>query len=137
MPLRSDFMNMKFRKLEIFSLFCFMTLAFQNVFPQCEISVGKGKSAEDWNAAFTQNGPGKGLEPEEMSGWTGADSTISLELPNGDTAFFFSDSFIAESPAKSGDGRVTVNKNGLRLREPNCLPPFCGPEPEHIHYVYN
>jgi len=114
-------------KYRIFNIVCLLTLAFQNAFSQCEITVGKGSSAADWDAAFTQNGPG----------WTGADSTISLELPNGDTAFFFSDSFIAENPAKPGDGRVFVNENGLRLREPNCLPPICGAKPEHIHYVYN
>lgn len=99
----------------------------QSAFAQCDISVGKGTPATEWNDAFTRNGPG----------WTGADTTVSLELPNGDTAFFFSDSFIAEDPAKPGDGRVNVDANGLRTREPNCLPPFCGPKPEHIHYVYN
>lgn len=114
-------------KYKIFSFVCLLAFAFQNVFSQCEISVGKGRSAEDWDKAFTRNGPG----------WTGADSTISLELPSGETAFFFSDSFIAESPEKPGDGRVSVNENGLRYREPNCLPPVCGPRPEHIHYVYN
>lgn len=103
------------------------TLLSNAVFPQCEISVGKGEPAAEWDEIFTRSGPG----------WTGADSTFSLELPNGDTAFFFSDSFIAEDPAKPGDGRVQVNANGLRTREPNCLPPFCGPSPEHIHYVYN
>lgn len=133
----------KFKKLmksvnyKILSLVFLLTFAFQNAFPQCEISVGKGKAAEDWNKIFTQNGPGTGLEPDGMAGWTGADSTISIELPSGDSAFFFSDSFIAESPAKPGDGKVYTNENGLRLREPNCLPPFCGPKPEHIHYVYN
>ena len=114
-------------KFKIFSFICLLAFAFQNLFAQCAISVGKGRSAGDWDAAFTRNGPG----------WTGADSTISLELPSGETAFFFSDSFIAEDPAKSGDGRVFVDENGLRLREPNCLPPVCGPRPEHIHYVYN
>ena len=114
-------------KYKIFSLICLLTFAFQSAFSQCELSIGKGRSAEDWNKTFTQNGPG----------WTGADSTISIELPNGETAFFFSDSFIAENPAKDGDGRVYENENGLRLRQPNCLPPVCGPKPEHIHYVYN
>jgi len=104
---------------------------------QCTLSVGKGVPADDWNAEFTQNGPGTGLEPADGPGWTGADSTISIELPNGNTAFFFSDSFIGESPAKPGDGRVSVDNNGLRMREPNCLPPICGPKPEHIHYVFN
>lgn len=128
---------MKFINYKIFSLFCLLIFAFQNAFPQCEISVGKGRPADDWNKIFTQDGPGKGLEPEGIPGWTGADSTISLELPSGDTAFFFSDSFIAESPEKPGDGRVYTNENGLRMREPNCLPPICGPKPESIHYVYN
>ena len=124
-------------KFKIFSIVCLLAFAFQSVFPQCEISVGKGESAEDWNQIFTQNGPGTGLEPTGSAGWTGADSTISIELPNGNTAFFFSDSFIAESPEKPGDGRVFTNENGLRMREPNCLPPICGPKPETIHYVYN
>ncbi len=128
---------MKSTNYKILSLIFLLTLAFQNVLPQCEISVGKGKAAEDWNKIFMQNGPGTGLEPEGSAGWTGADSTISIELPNGDSAFFFSDSFIAESPQMPGDGRVFTNENGLRLREPNCLPPVCGPKPEHIHYVYN
>lgn len=104
---------------------------------QCELSVGKGEKAEAWNRIFTQNGPGTGLEPNGMPGWTGADSTISIVLPNGDTAFFFSDTFLGEYPAKPGDGRISVNENGLRMREPNCLAPICGPKPEHIHYVYN
>ena len=128
---------MKSINYKLLSLLFLLAFAFQNAFPQCEISVGKGKSAEDWNKIFTQNGPGTGLEPEGSAGWTGADSTISIELPNGDSAFFFSDSFIAESPQMPGDGRVFTNENGLRLREPNCLPPVCGSKPEHIHYVYN
>ncbi|MEZ5428979.1 MAG: hypothetical protein R2747_22225 [Pyrinomonadaceae bacterium] len=128
---------MKHLCLKIFCILSLLALSAQAVFPQCEISVGKGERAADWDQTFTQNGPGKGLEPAGMPGWTGADSTISIELPNGDSAFFFSDSFIAESPAKPGDGRVYTNENGLRLREPNCLPPICGPKPEHIHYVYN
>ncbi len=128
---------MKFKIARIFVALALLALGAQVAFPQCAIKAGKGRSAADWDATFTQNGPGTGLEPADGPGWTGADSTISIELPNGDSAFFFSDSFIAESPAKPGDGRVYVNENGLRLRHPNCLPPVCGPEPEHIHYVYN
>jgi hypothetical protein len=97
------------------------------IFPQCDIEVGKGEPASEWDSIFTRNGPG----------WTGADSTFSLELPNGDSAFFFSDSYIAEDPPKPGDGAAYTNENGLRMRKPNCLPPFCGPAPEVIHYVYN
>jgi hypothetical protein len=102
-------------------------MSTQQVLSQCEITVGKGEAATKWNDQFTQNGPG----------WTGADTTVSIELPNGNSAFFFSDSFIAEDPAKPGDGAVYANENGLRMRKPNCLPPICGPKPEHIHYVYN
>ncbi len=97
------------------------------VFPQCGIAVGQGAPAPEWNEIFTRNGPG----------WTGADTTVSIELPNGDSAFFFSDSYISEDPALPGDGSVYTNENGLRLRKPNCLPPICGPKPEVIHYVYN
>lgn len=97
------------------------------VFPQCGITVGQGAPAPEWNEIFTRNGPG----------WTGADTTVSIELPNGDSAFFFSDSYISEDPALPGDGSVYTNENGLRLRKPNCLPPICGPKPEVIHYVYN
>jgi hypothetical protein len=106
-----------------------MAAAFlaQPAFSQCDIRVGKGEPATAWDDQFTRSGPG----------WTGADSTFSLLLPNGDTAFFFSDSYIAEDPAMPGDGAVQVNANGLRTRKPNCIPPVCGPAPEAIHYVYN
>lgn len=102
-------------------------LSTHSVLPQCEITVGKGQPAAEWNDQFTQNGPG----------WTGGDTTVSIELPNGNSAFFFSDSYIAEDPAKPGDGAVYTNENGLRMRKPNCIPPICGPAPEVIHYVYN
>lgn len=118
-------------KFKIFSLICLLTFAFQNIFAQCDISVGKAKVAEDWNEIFTIN------TATDSATWTGADSTISLELPNGDAAFFFSDSFVAEYPSLPGDGRIYVNENGLRMREPNCIPPICGSKPEHIHYVFN
>lgn len=118
---------MKLRTKDILQIVLVAFLFLTETFPQCDITVGKGEPATEWNDIFTRNGPG----------WTGADSTISIELPNGDSAFFFSDSFIAEDPARPGDGRVNVNANGLRTREPNCLPPICGPAPEHIHYVYN
>ncbi|HEX6279920.1 MAG TPA: hypothetical protein VFZ49_07875 [Pyrinomonadaceae bacterium] len=111
----------------ISSILLVISLFVQTALGLCEISVGKGESATEWNEIFTRNGPG----------WTGADTTVSIELANGDSAFFFSDSFIAEDPPKLGDGAVYTNANGLRLRRPNCIPPFCGPAPEVIHYVYN
>jgi hypothetical protein len=94
---------------------------------QCPIFPSKGIIASDWDAIFTQDGPGKGLEPGGSAGWTGGDSTYSLLLPNGDSAFFFSDSYIAESPKTKGDGTVTRSPTGLRTTEINCLPPICDP----------
>lgn len=92
-----------------------------------------GTKAEEWDDIFTQDGPGKGLEPEGSPGWTGGDSTYSLLLPNGDTAFFFSDSYIGESPRTKGDGTVTPSANGLRTTELNCLPPMCEPAASIFH----
>jgi len=114
-----------FRSVVLILFVC--SLLSSAVFPQCDILTGKGESAAEWNSIFTRNGPG----------WTGGDTTVSIELPNGDSAFFFSDSYIAEDPAMPGDGAVFTNSNGLRTRKPNCLPPMCGPKPEVIHYVYN
>lgn len=120
-----------------FNIALILAVTVQSAFPQCDINVGKGVSAEEWNDDLAMTEPGKGLAVPNNPALTGADSTISLLLPNGDTAFFFSDSFIAEYPEKPGDGRIYLNENGLRMRKPNCLPPICGPAPEHIHYVYN
>ena len=118
---------MKHCFIRIVFLLLTATMASQQILSQCDITVGKGESATAWDDQFTQNGPG----------WTGADTTVSVELPNGNTAFFFSDSYIAEDPTKPGDGSVQFNENGLRTRKPNCVPPICGPAPEVIHYVYN
>jgi hypothetical protein len=102
----------------------------------CSISPNLGTVATNWDNVFTQNGPGTGLEPSGSAGWTGADSTYSILLPNGNTAFFFSDSYIAESPAKSGDATVTTNANGLRTRQTNCGPPLCDP-PASLYRAHN
>lgn len=103
---------------------------------QCPISAGKGTQATEWDTIFTQDGPGTGLEPAGSPGWTGGDSTYSLLLPNGDTAFFFSDSYIGESPRVKGDGTVTRDTNGLRTTGINCTPPFCDP-PASVFSVRN
>ncbi len=58
----------------------------------CKQSTQPAVPADDFNAVFTQNGPG----------WTGADSTYSRALPDGRTAYFFSDSFLASSPVPNG-----------------------------------
>ena len=94
---------------------------------QCPIAPSKGVIASEWDTIFTQDGPGKGLEPAGSAGWTGGDSTYSLLLPNGDTAFFFSDSYIAESPKAKGDGTVARASTGLRTTEINCPLPICDP----------
>ncbi len=96
-------------------------------FGQCPISPSTGMIAKDWDAIFTQDGPGKGLEPKGSPGWTGGDSTYSLLLPNGDTAFFFSDSYVGEWPKRKGDGTVNRDRNGLRTTRLNCFPPYCEP----------
>jgi hypothetical protein len=85
---------------------------------------------------FTQDGPGRGLEPAGRPGWTGADSTYSILLPNGDTAFFFSDSYVGESPTLAGDGTVTTDANGLRTRVANCGAPLCDP-PTNLYHAHN
>src|SRR5688500_17320648 len=120
------------RGKRIFSFFfCFIALTVLVVAEQpaqtCSISPNLGTPATNWDNVFTQNGPGTGLEPSGSAGWTGADSTYSILLPNGNSAFFFSDSYIAESPATSGDNTVTTNANGLRTRQTNCGPPLCDP----------
>ena len=102
-------------------------------FGQCAISPSMGAKASAWDSIFTQDGPGKGLEPDGSPGWTGGDSTYSLLLPNGDTAFFFSDSYIGEWPRAKGDGTVTRTADGLRTTEMNCPPPICEPEASTFH----
>jgi hypothetical protein len=98
------------------------------LFAQCEIAPYAGMPSKIWDDIFTQNGPGTGLEPAGSPGWTGGDSTYSILLPNGESAFLFSDSYIGEWPALKGDGTVTVDKNGLRTTAINCRPPICDPE---------
>jgi hypothetical protein len=99
-----------------------------NLIAQCPISPSIGTPSKFWDGIFTQNGPGKGLESKGSPGWTGADSAYSILLPDGDSAFLFSDSYIAESPAAKDDGTVTVDKNGVRTTAINCKPPVCDPE---------
>ncbi|MEP6705619.1 MAG: hypothetical protein ABJB34_12500, partial [Acidobacteriota bacterium] len=94
---------------------------------QCPISPASGTKADEWDSIFTQDGPGQGLQAAGGPAWTGGDSTYSLLLPNGDTAFFFSDSYIAESPTAKGDGTVTRSSSGLRTTEINCPVPVCDP----------
>lgn len=137
--LRSSGQEVRLKKCRAASLLCLLALvALVNraAFAQCGIAVEKGRAAADWDAIFTQNGPGSGLEPAGAAGWTGGDSTYSILLPNGDSAFFFSDSYIAEAPTVKGDGTGFTDANGLRTRAPNCLPPVCS-EPASAHSAFN
>lgn len=102
----------------------------------CDLDFRIGTPDADFDSIFTQDGPGRGLEPAGSAGWTGGDSTYSIELPNGDTAFFFSDSYVGESPRFAGDGSVTTDANGLRTREANCFPPLCDP-PTVLYRAHN
>src|SRR5438128_1218152 len=102
----------------------------------CTVSASPGTTDSTFNAEYTENGPGTGNEPIGMAGWTGADSTYSVRLPSGDSAFFFSDSYIGEYPAVSGDGTVTTNSNGLRTRAVNCGAPLCSP-PTSLYHAHN
>ncbi|HVF29687.1 MAG TPA: hypothetical protein VNA22_01905 [Pyrinomonadaceae bacterium] len=115
------------RVLCLIVLFSTLLLPANALLGQCVILPAAAEKAEEWDAVFTQDAPGKGLLAAGRPGWTGGDSTYSLLLPNGDTAFFFSDSYIAESPTVKGDGTVTRSANGLRTTEINCIPPFCDP----------
>src|SRR5687767_2417365 len=97
-----------------FTLLILIPLLSMELFGQCAISPSMGTKADEWDAIFTQDGPGKGLQAAGAPAWTGGDSTYSILLPNGDTAFFFSDSYIGESPKTKGDGTVTRSATGLR-----------------------
>jgi hypothetical protein len=102
----------------------------------CTVNAGAGTPDAVFDAIWTQNGPGTGNEPIGRPGWTGADSTYSIVLPNGDSAFFFSDSYIGESPTVSGDGTVSTDANGLRTRAVNCSAPLCNP-PTSLYRAHN
>lgn len=124
MPIHECFYRMR---LCCFVFLTIVSLLSATSFGQCPISPSMGTKAEEWDAIFTQDGPGKGLQAAGASAWTGGDSTYSVLLPNGDTAFFFSDSYIAESPRTKGDGTVSRSATGLRTTEINCPSPICDP----------
>ncbi len=127
-----------FRNLTAILLTCaFPSFAALDLFGQtCTVSASSGTRDSTFNAEYTENGPGTGNEPLGMPGWTGADSTYSVLLPSGESAFFFSDSYVGEYPPLSGDGSVTTNSNGLRTRAVNCGAPLCSP-PTSLYHAHN
>jgi len=102
----------------------------------CTVTAGTGTLDSYFDSGYTENGPGTRKEPLGMPGWTGADSTYSVLLPSGDSAFFFSDSYVGEYPTLSGDGTVNTNSNGLRTRAANCGAPLCNP-PTNLYHAHN
>ena len=127
----------KFRRILAVHLTAFVFLTCSTLKAQtCDQEFRVGTPDSVFDSIFTQDGPGLGLEPAGAAGWTGGDSTYSIELPNGDTAFFFSDSYIGELPKFAGDGSVTTDANGLRTREANCFPPLCDP-PTVLYRAHN
>lgn len=102
------------------ALFCGTLSAFAATSSDtCTVQASPARPSPFFDALATQDGPGTGNEPAGTPGWTGADSSYSVLLPNGDTAFFFSDSFIGQSPQVPGDGTVTTHPSGLRTRATN------------------
>jgi hypothetical protein len=131
--------KMKIKRLSalLLGLTTFMITGPQTLGQTCTVSAGMGVPAIDLNQSIAiQDGPGKQNEPSGGPGWTGADSTYSIKLPNGDTAFFYSDSYIGEWPSLSGDGSVSTDANGLRTRAANCGPPLCNP-PTSLFRAHN
>jgi hypothetical protein len=129
------------RRPRLLAAFQFFTLLLASlVLPArsqtCGLEFRTGSADLAFDSVFTQDGPGLGFEPAGSPGWTGGDSTYSIELPNGDTAFFFSDSYIGEFPRFAGDGSVTTDANGLRTREANCFAPLCDP-PTVLYRAHN
>ena len=115
----------------------FSTLASHPLAAQtCTVTAGRGTLDSHFDSEYTENGPGTGKEPLGMPGWTGADSSYSVLLPSGDSAFFFSDSYVGEYPTLSGDGTVSTNSNGLRTRAANCGAPLCNP-PTNLYHAHN
>jgi len=120
----------------LIALFFIVCLSSPSAAQTCSLVAQTGLPDAEFDAIFTQNGAGTGLEPAGIPGWTGADSTYSNLLPNGDSVFFFSDSYVGESPALAGDGTVSTNADGLRTRAANCNPPLCSP-PTNIYRLHN
>jgi hypothetical protein len=105
-----------YRAIPLLAIFILPIAAFAQT---CTVSASAAAADTTFNGIFTQNGPGTGLESSSIPGWTGADSTYSIQLPSGDTAFFFSDSYVGQSPPIANDGTGTTNSNGLRTRTSN------------------
>ncbi len=97
----------------------------------CTVQPGAAVPDTAFDQAFAENGPGQAapngriMEPPNIPGWTGGDSMYSVFLPmTGETAFFFSDSYIGQAPPLAGDGTASTSSTGLRTRDINCNPSF-------------
>ena len=128
------------------TMMCNFTLfASQGAIAQtCTVHASAASPDSNFDNNFTQNGPGQPTpdgevqEPADIPGWTGGDSTYSIYLPmTGETAFFFSDSYVGQAPPQTGDGTAYTDANGLRTRSINCDTSFgCFP-PTNLFRAHN
>ena len=77
-----------------------------------------GIIANEGTRHFTQDGPGKGLEPKEVQGGRAVTALLAA-FADGSTDVLFSDSYIGEWPKTKGDGSVTRHPGGPRTTELN------------------
>ena len=109
----------------------------------CTVQASAAVRDTTFDQDFTQNGPGQAgpngltMEPANIPGWTGGDSTYSVALPDGESAFFFSDSYIGQAPPAEGDGTASTNANGLRTRAVNCGTSFGCYPPTNLYRAHN
>lgn len=110
----------------------------------CTVQAGAASPDTTFDQDFTQNGPGqvapngRVMESSNIPGWTGGDSTYSVYLPmTGETAFFFSDSYIGQAPPQIGDGTAYTDANGLRTRAINCDTSFGCYPPTNLYRAHN
>jgi hypothetical protein len=110
----------------------------------CNVHAGPASPDLTFDNDFTQNGPGQPApdgqtqEPSNIPGWTGGDSTYSVYLPmTGETAFFFSDSYVGQAPPQTGDGTAYTDANGLRTRAINCDTSFGCYPPTNLYRAHN
>jgi hypothetical protein len=123
-----------------FSIFSSLPVIAQT----CTVQASAASPDSVFDRDFTQNGPGQRgpnglvMEPPDIPGWTGGDSTYSVYLPmTGETVFFFSDSYIGQAPPAVGDGTASTNSNALRTRAVNCDPSFgCYPA-TNLYHAHN
>lgn len=95
-------------------LTCFLSVGFVAA-QDCELKSRRGVLDKQFEAIFSQNGPGSGLEPADRPAWTGADSTYSVVLPNGDSAFFFQTDTLPSHPRSTATAKLLLVQLGCEF----------------------